>query len=66
MLPSQAAELKQQAILERARDPDSSVSSEAAKDAIVQEAKAAGGVAFKFDPNSTKEEKAAQIDTVHP
>jgi hypothetical protein len=64
MQPSQASELKQQAILEKARDPDSSVSPKAAKEAIVQEAKAAGGTAFNFDPNATKEEKAAQIDSV--
>jgi hypothetical protein len=66
MLPSQASELKQQAIIDKARDPESSVSPAAAKEAIVQEATAAGGAAYNFDPNATKEEKAAQLDSVRP
>jgi hypothetical protein len=64
MLPSQSSELKQQAIIDKARDPESSVNPAAAKEAIVDEAKAAGGAAYNFDPNATKEEKAAQLDSV--
>jgi hypothetical protein len=63
---SQASELKQQAILDEARDPESDVTPAAAKEAIVQEAKAAGGAAYNFDPNATKAEKAAQLESVRP
>jgi hypothetical protein len=66
MLPGQVSEIKQQAIIEKARDPESSVSPAAAKEAIVQEAKAAGGAAYNFDPNATKAEKAAQLESVRP
>jgi len=39
MFPSQVSEIKQQAIIEKAQDPNSAVSSKAAQEVIVDEAK---------------------------
>lgn len=64
MAQSQVSEIKQQAIIEKAIDPESKVSAEAASEAIVDETKKAGGTAFQFDPNASAAEKAAQIDSV--
>jgi hypothetical protein len=64
MLPSQATELKQQVLLEKASDPESSVSPDAAQEALVEESRKAGGNAFKFDPNASTADKAAQLDAV--
>lgn len=64
MQASEVSELKQQGALEAARDPNSSVSAAAAEKKVVAEAKAAGGAAFQFDPDSTAEEKAAQLNAV--
>ncbi|KAL5423932.1 hypothetical protein PMIN04_003602 [Paraphaeosphaeria minitans] len=55
-----ASELKQQGALDAAQDPNSSVTADQAENAIVQEARAGGSAAFKFDPNASPEEKAAQ------
>jgi len=64
MLPSQVTEIKQQAIIEKAQDPNSSVSPEAAREALVDESKRAGVPAFRFDPNASNEAKAAQMGAV--
>jgi hypothetical protein len=64
MLPSQVSEIKQQALLEKARDPNSSVSAHAAEEAVVQETRKAGGTAFQFDPDASSEQKAAQLNAV--
>lgn len=61
---SRAAELKQQGALEAARDPDSSVTAEQAEDKVLHEARNAGSAAYKFDPDATPEEKAAQAKAV--
>lgn len=60
-------ELKQEGAMEAANDPNSSVTPEAAEKTVVEEAKKAGSVAYEFDPNSTTEEKRAQMKSVsHP
>ena len=64
MLPSQATELKQQAIIEKAQDPNSSVSPEAAKEALVDEAHRVGVAAYHLDPNASKEARAEQMRAV--
>jgi hypothetical protein len=64
MLPSQASELKQQAIIEKAQDPNSSVSPEAAKEALVDEGKKAGVPSYSFNPNASTEAKTAQMKAV--
>jgi hypothetical protein len=64
MLPSQASELKQQAIIEKAQDPNSSVSADAAREAVVDEGKKAGVPSYSFDPNASTADKAAQMKSV--
>jgi len=64
MLPSQISEIKQQAIIEKAQDPNSSVSSQAAKEVIVDEAKKAGSAAYQLDPNASPAQRQAQLDAV--
>jgi hypothetical protein len=64
MQASQVSEIKQQAIIEKAKDPNSSVTAEAAKEAIVDETRATGGTAYQFDPNATRDQKAAQLNAV--
>lgn len=59
--PGRASELKSQAVLEAARDPNSPVTPKEAQQKAVQEIRAAGGTAYQFDPNASAEEKAAQI-----
>jgi Ca2+-dependent lipid-binding protein len=63
---SQINEIKQQAIIEKAQDPNSSVSAEAAKETIVSESRKAGAATFSFDPNASASEKAAQIEDSLP
>jgi hypothetical protein len=58
------AELKQQGAIEAAQDPESTVTSADAQKAILAESKKAGVAAFTFDPNATREEKAAQARDV--
>lgn len=59
-------ELKQEGAMEAANDPNSSVTPEAAEKTVVEEAKKAGSVAYEFDPNSTTEEKRAQMKSHIP
>ena len=61
-----ASELKQQGVLEAARDPNSSITADQAEHAVVQEARNGGSAAFKFDPDASPEEKAAQARAVCP
>jgi hypothetical protein len=63
-LSGQAAELKQQGVLEAARDPNSKVTAQDAEHTIIKEARKAGAPAFEFDPNASAAEKAAQVDSV--
>ena len=59
-----ASELKQQGVLEAARDPNSSITAEQAEHSVVAEARKGGSAAFKFDPDASPEEKAAQARAV--
>jgi hypothetical protein len=59
-----ANELKAQGALEAARDPNSHVTPQAAEDALLDEARKGGSAAYKFDPNASPEEKAAQAKAV--
>lgn len=60
------SELKQQGAIEAAQDPNSSVTAEAAENAILEESRKAGSAAYKFDPNATPAEKAAQAKAAVP
>ncbi|KAH8754241.1 C2 domain-containing protein [Hyaloscypha finlandica] len=59
-LPTSAAELKAQGVIEAAQDPNSSVTADDAQQKIVTESKKAGVAAFTFNPDASPEEKAAQ------
>ncbi|KAK0657513.1 C2 domain-containing protein [Cercophora newfieldiana] len=59
-------ELKQQGAIEAAQDPESSVTSADAQKTILAESKKAGVAAFTFDPDATREEKAAQARDAIP
>jgi hypothetical protein len=58
------AELKQQGVFEAARDPDSGVTADDARQKAELESKKAGVPAFTFDPDASPEEKAAQAKSV--
>lgn len=62
--PSKDNELKQEGALEAAQDPNSSVTSAAAQNILVEEARKAGTVAYNFDADATPEQKAAQASAV--
>ncbi|QIW98420.1 hypothetical protein AMS68_003938 [Peltaster fructicola] len=59
-----AAELKQQGALEASRDPNSSVDAETAENFILKKSHDAGAAVFKFDPNASSQEKAAQVQQI--
>jgi hypothetical protein len=63
-MATSAAELKTQAAVEMARDPNSSVTSDDAQKKMVEESHKAGVAAFTFDPNATPAQKAAQARAV--
>ena len=63
-LSSHAHELKQQGAAEAARDPDSNVTAEDAEQVILNETKKAGVEAYRFNPDASPEEKAAQARSV--
>ena len=63
-LHSRAGELKTQGAVEAAQDPNTTVSAEDAQKTIADESKKAGLAAFRFDPDATPEEKAAQARAV--
>lgn len=55
------AELKQQGVVEAARDPNTDVDAEQAEQALLNQSRAAGAAAFTFDPDASAEEKARLI-----
>jgi hypothetical protein len=59
-----ANELKQQGMLEAARDPNSNVTAEDAERKIVEDSRQAGVAAFTFNPDASPEEKRAQAEAV--
>jgi hypothetical protein len=66
-----ASELKQQAAIDAAQDPNSPVTAAQAARAVVEEARKGGSAAYTFDPHASPEEKAAQakavcMDTSYP
>ena len=63
-LNSQAGELKSQGAAMAAQDPDNKVTAEDAEGVMTDESKKAGIPAFRFDPDATPEEKAAQARSV--
>ncbi len=63
---AQETELKMQGVIDAARDPKSNVTAADAEKAIVDQAHAAGSPAYRFDPNSTPAEKAAQAKAQIP
>lgn len=64
MASRQEAELKQQGAIEAAQDPNSSVSADDAEQAVLREARKAGGAALAFNPDASPAEKAAQARSV--
>lgn len=63
-LTSRANELKSQAAVDAARDPESKVSAQDAEQIMINESLRAGGAAYQFDPNASPEDKAAQARSV--
>ena len=61
---SHAHELKAQGAIEAAQDPNNPVKAEEAEQVVLQNARAGGAEAFKFDPDASPEEKAAQAKGV--
>ncbi|EMD88413.1 hypothetical protein COCC4DRAFT_84314 [Bipolaris maydis ATCC 48331] len=57
---SRESELKQQGVLEAAKDPNSSITAQQAEQSIVNQAQAAGSAAFQFDPDASPDQKRAQ------
>ncbi|KAI1971335.1 Tricalbin-2 [Ophidiomyces ophidiicola] len=62
-LPS---EVKQEAIIEAAQDPQSGIPAEVAEKALVAESKKAGAAVYQFDPNATPEQKKQQVENSVP
>jgi len=60
----EAGELKQQGVIQAARDPESSVTAADVEKTILDESRKAGIPAFQFDPNASVEEKRAQARAV--
>lgn len=60
----QARELKTQAVMDAAVNPESSITADDAQKEIVEQSKNAGIAAFTFDPNASPEEKRAQARAV--
>lgn len=63
-LNSRAGELKSQGATEAARDPNSTVSAEDAEQVMTDESKKAGVAAYRFDPDASPKDKAAQVRSV--
>jgi len=66
--PSLHGELKTQAAVDAAADPNSSVTADEAERVMVAEAKKAGSPAYIFNPDASPEEKAAAahaVGTIH-
>ena len=62
--PSELGEVKTEAVINAAADPNSSVTAREAEQTIMDEAKKAGSTAYFFDPNSSPEDKAAAVHAV--
>ena len=62
--PSLHGELKTQAAVDAAADPNSRVTAEEAERVMVDEAKKAGSPAYIFNPDASPEEKAAAAHAV--
>ena len=62
-MASSVPEIKAAGVEEAARDPNSNVTSDDAKNVIAEESKKAGIPAYKFDPNASPEEKKAAAAT---
>lgn len=57
---SRESELKQQGVLDAAKDPNSTITAQQAEQSVLDQARAGGSAAFHFDPNASPEEKRAQ------
>ncbi|KAF1831287.1 tricalbin [Decorospora gaudefroyi] len=57
---SRESELKQQGVLDAAKDANSSITAAQAEKAVVDQARAGGSAAFQFDPDASPEQKRAQ------
>ncbi|RAR10473.1 membrane bound c2 domain-containing protein [Stemphylium lycopersici] len=57
---SRESELKQQGVLEAAKDPNNSITAQQAEKSLVDQAQAGGSAAFQFDPDASPEQKRAQ------
>ena len=57
-------ELKANAAVEAARDPQSNVTAGDAEQTIMEEAKRAGAATYQFDANASPADKAAQAHAV--
>ena len=62
--PSELGEVKTEAVINAAADPNSSVTAREAEQTIMDEAKKAGSTAYFFDPNTSPEDKAAAVHAV--
>lgn len=65
-LSSRVRELKSQGAADAARDPNGTVSPEDAEKIMTDESTKAGVAAYRFDPNASPEDKAAQVRSVRP
>lgn len=65
---AEKTELKEQGIIEAAtrlaEDPQSKVNPDTIEEALVEETREAGGVAYQFDPDASPEDKAAAAESV--
>ena len=61
---SQTSELKTNAAVDAARDPQSSISAGDAEKIMMDESKRAGAATYHFDANASPEDKAAQAHAV--
>jgi hypothetical protein len=65
MSAREAAELKQQGVIEAAQNPDSSVTADDAEKEIVNQSRNAGITALTIDPNASPEQRRAQARAVN-
>ncbi|KAF2669361.1 tricalbin [Microthyrium microscopicum] len=66
MATPKATEAKQQAAVSASQDPNSSITAKDAEKTIMDEARKSGAAVYEFDPNSSPEEKRAQISSQAP
>lgn len=53
-----------EAATQLAQDPESKVNPDKVEEALVEETRGAGGVAYQFDPNASPQAKAAAAESV--